>query len=493
MQSRWWTVFCVGLCCMVMNIGYSNITTAIPIIQAEFHVGTSTLQWLLTGILITSSSLMITAGRLGDIYGRKRLLLIAMSILVAVSLVAGFVNSIGGLIACRVIQGISVAIIFPCSGSLIAHTFSVEERGKAIGVFSAMIGLGLALGPVVGGFLVDALGWRWVFYFNGIAAFLVLLLSESKVVDAEHRDTAASLDWLGALCLAVGLASLIYGITYGLQYLIITIAAFVAFIFIERYVEHPIIDLRVLFKRNYALTAAVAMAFGFCFFTIYFFAPLYLQNILDFSASDSGLIILPVTATLIITSPLTGRFVDKYGVKAPLLLGLVFCFIATLSQTFFGAGTALFALLLVFFVMGLGWGFLDGPIAASAIIHTSEKNSGTAAGTIWTFQNTGGAIGLAICTSLFSFSAKSSLVGELAKFGATNKISQSVGKMLSAPKQAILLLDQSFHSLNMNATKLFHQSFLSGFHLAMTFLAVSCAVAFLLVLLFFRGGKQSAA
>ncbi len=308
------------------------VNVALPSIQLHFGSGVSGLQWIIDAYTLVFAAFMLTGGTLGDLYGRKRIFLIGLTVFTAGSLIAGLAPSLNALIAGRAIQGLGAAALLPGTLSILTQAFpDPKERAQAIGIWAGVSGMALAAGPIVGGALVDSLGWQSVFFLNipiGIVAFIVAL----RVVRESRNPEGRHLDLPGQALAIIGLGTLTYALIEANHYgwtsaLILGLFATAAiatglFIWVELRSSSPMLDLSFFRNRTFAAAATVAGLVSFGMFGVFFFLTLFLQNVQGYSAFQMGLRSLPMTGAIIFTAPIAGNLAGRIGPRIPMTVGL---------------------------------------------------------------------------------------------------------------------------------------------------------------------------
>src|SRR4051794_8674989 len=293
--ARAWTLVAVSLATFMTYLDNNIVNVAIPAIQRGLHLSTSGLEWVVSGYILVFASLLLAGGRLADIYGRRRLFLIGIGVFTAASLVAGLAGSAELLVAARAVQGLGAALVTPTTLAIISATFTTtRERSMAVGIWSAIGALALAVGPLFGGVISQHLAWGWIFFINVPAGIATMLLALWSIAD--DRTTAESrrrIDIPGVLTSALGLFALTYALieghdqgwtsatimgSFGLSAL-----ALIAFTVIESRSAEPMVDVSLFSDRVFSGGIIAIVMWGFGLFGIYFFTSLYLQNVLAFS------------------------------------------------------------------------------------------------------------------------------------------------------------------------------------------------------------------
>jgi EmrB/QacA subfamily drug resistance transporter len=383
------------------------IGTALPKILTEFNA-LQELSWVVTAYMLTQTIAVPIAGKLSDIYGRRKLLIAGIILFVGASMLCGLSQNIWQLIACRALQGLGGGVLFSSAFTIIGDLFTPRERGKWQGIFGAVFGLASVVGPLLGGFLTDNVSWRWTFYINVpvslVALFLIIRYLPTIIHDAKEK-----IDYIGSILLSAALAALILGCSLGggngwawdsLQTISLFVAAIilsVCFLLVESKTENPILPL-ILFKNvTFNITSLVIFLFGIAFFGTIVYVPLFAQDVLKFSATNSGVITLPMIIGLTIASVISGRIVAKTGkYKVPYVLGLILAAIGILLLSFLGTNSTYFDLAWRMFVAGAGIG-VGMPLFTLVVQNVFEQRLlGVATSSVQLFRSIGGTVGTAL-------------------------------------------------------------------------------------------------
>ncbi|GAA4554462.1 MFS transporter [Amycolatopsis samaneae] len=399
----------VGILSFLGCIDLTIVNTAAPQIRRELGATVTQTQLAVNVFVVALSMFMVAAGRLSDRCGRRRVLYLGAVLFGLSSLGAGLVTGVVPLIVFRFLQGAACAVLYTSSSTIVAGAFPEAQRGRAIGTLFAVNGIGLAAGPMLGGLLVGALGWHWVFLVN--VPLVLVALAICAVSLAESRGEDAGLDWPGLLLLMPGLAGLIFGVTFDDTYgwgswqvlgsLGVGVVALTAFVLVDRRSAHPLIPFRLLAGRRFLSAVTAEFALAFFYTTALFLMPLYLSVVRGAGELAIGLMLLPATATVAVLSPFAGRVVDRFGPRAVLVTGFAAFAGSALLQSRFGADTGTGYVVVAFVLMGVGWASVLGPSAVMALSAVPPGSSGLAVGASWTFHNFGGAIGLAVGMTVF--------------------------------------------------------------------------------------------
>ncbi|MGH2977782.1 MAG: MFS transporter [Gaiellaceae bacterium] len=401
---------CVAFFMTVLDVSIVNV--ALPSIGRSLHFSQTGLQWVITAYAITFGGFLLLGGRAGDILGRKRMFLVGLVIFTAASLVCGLAGSTGVLVAARAVQGFGAAIVSPSTLSIITTTFDEgAERNKALGIWGAMGGSGAAAGVLFGGILVKYLGWEWIFFVNVPVGALVLALTPSIVRESRAPDIGRNFDVIGASSVTGGLALLVYAIskapvdgwidttTIGL---LVAAAALIAFfLFWETRVENPLMPLSIFRIRTLAGANVVGLLLGASIFADFFLLTLYVQNVLGYSPLKTGITFLATAGTTVLVAALSQWLSTKLGPKPVMATGLV---LNTAALVWYAQipvdGTYARNLLGGYLLFGFGLAFAFIPVSIAALAGVGPREAGLASGLLNTAQQVGGAIGVAVATSV---------------------------------------------------------------------------------------------
>ncbi|WP_037848349.1 MFS transporter [Streptomyces sp. NRRL F-2747] len=402
------------------------VNNALPRIGQQLHSGVSGLQWVVEGYSLVYAALLLTGGTLGDRYGRKRIFLTGLAVFTTGSAAAALSGTTGTLIAARMFQGLGAALLTPGSLAILRHVFTDErERARAVGLWSGVSALGLAVGPVLGGPIVDAFGWGAVFWINVPVGVAGLLLAARVLPEFAAR--AKRLDLPGQALSALGFGALVYALIEGpgrgwTDTRVLTLAAVAAlalpaFVFVEARSADPMLDLR--FFRDRVLTGAAVCGFmtGFGMFGAAFFLPLLMQDVMGWSPSDAGLAGLPMTAMIVVAAPLSSALTSRLGPRLPLVTGLALCATALGALSLYGAHARYPQYVWVLLTMGLGMGMTFAPVSITVMQRVDPARAGMASATLNTLREIGGVIGVAVLGAVLSGRLTANLTEALHRLG----------------------------------------------------------------------------
>jgi EmrB/QacA subfamily drug resistance transporter len=410
-ERRWWILGVLCLSLLVIGLDNTILNVAIPTLVRDLGASNSQLQWIVDAYTLVFACLLLTAGSLSDKYGRRSILALGLVIFGGGSLASAFAGSATTLIFTRALMGVGGAMIMPSTLSILTNVFPAEERGRAIGVWAGVSGLGIGVGPVVGGWLLTHFWWGSVFLVN--VPVVIFALIAGRLIIPNSRDLSAPrLDPVGAVLSIAGLFALVYGIieapsngwTDPLILVSFTVAAIVlaAFVVWERRSDHPMLNLE--FFKNPRFTAAnisITLVF-FALFGSLFFLTQYLQFVLGYSALQAGYRVAPIALVLIVVSPITGRLVNRLGNKllvvcgmAVVASGLWFLSTTTIDSTYLHV-------LIAIMVLGTGMSLAMTPATESIMGSLPLAKAGVGSAMNDTTRQVGGALGVAILGSVFA-------------------------------------------------------------------------------------------
>ena len=412
-DRRWWTLLILSTALLVISLDNTILNVALPTIERELDASSGQLQWIVDSYTLVFAGLLLTMGALGDRFSRKGALVAGLAIFGGASLASAFAESANMLIATRALMGIGGALIMPTTLSILTNVFPAEERPKAIGIWAAVAGLGVGLGPAAGGFLLEQLDWTAVFLIN-VPIVIAALAATPKLVPDSRDPKKARLDPLGAVLSTVGLGILTAAIieapergwTTGLILAGFGAAAVVlaAFVIWELRTASPMLDVRLFRIRRFSgASFSIALVFFALFGAIYFLTQ-YLQGVLDYTPLEAGIRMLPVAGGLIVGGPLSAKLADRFGTRAVVATGLtvVAGALLLLSGAETDSGYSLVASSLV--LLGFGMGATMAPATESIMSSVPLGNAGVGSAMNDTVRMVGGTLGVAVLGSLLSSS-----------------------------------------------------------------------------------------
>jgi EmrB/QacA subfamily drug resistance transporter len=422
LERKWWTltVVCVGIFMLLLDITIVNI--ALPDLAGELHASFSDLQWVIDAYALSLAALLLIAGSLGDLAGSRMVFLSGLVVFCLSSLLCGLAQDPTFLIVFRALQGVGGAAMFATSLALLAHEFRGRDRGVALGVWGATAGAAVAIGPLVGGALTSGVSWRWIFLVNVPIGAAAVVATAARVRETPRR-TDVRPDWPGFVTFALALVGIVYGLIRGNPDGWSSpgiVAAFaggavllLAFLLIERWRPQPMLDLRLF--RNPALVGASvgAFAIGATLFSMLLYITLYLQDILGYSAFQTGLRFLPLSALILVVAPISGRASARVPLRALVGIGLALVAVGLGLWTVVGPSSGWTALLPGMIVAGIGSGLTNPALASAAVGTVGADRPGIGSGINNTFRQVGIAVGIAGLGAIFQGRVQSAFVEDL--------------------------------------------------------------------------------
>jgi EmrB/QacA subfamily drug resistance transporter len=438
-NSRWWTLGAMCFALFMMMLDNTVVNVALPSIQRDLHASLSALEWTINAYTLTFAVLMVTGGRLGDIFGRRRMFLFGVMVFGLASVAIGVAPSGGMLVAFRAIQGVGAAFMMPATLSIITQTFPPEQRGMAIGTWAGVSAMALAIGPVVGGFLTESVSWRAIFFINPPVAALAVAVTLFATPESRDETVDRSVDYPGIAALTVSLTALVlalvegnswhWGSTRVISLLVLAAVALVGFVLVERRVRAPMVDFSFFRSRSFLGSNLVAFFVTFAMFSQFFFLTLYMQNILHYSPLQTGVRFLPATVLIIAAGPIAGRLSDRIGSRPLMTLGLLIVTGALLVQSGLTIHSGYGLLLPGFMLMGLGMGLVMSPMSTAAMNAVDRTKAGLASGTLSMSRMVGGTFGVAVMGALVTAVGRAKIDSSLPSLprGARSAIANSLG------------------------------------------------------------------
>ncbi|MDX6642735.1 MAG: hypothetical protein QOD76_697 [Solirubrobacteraceae bacterium] len=418
-NRRWWTLGAMCFALFMIMLDNTVVNVALPSIQRDLHASLSALEWTVNAYTLTFAVLLVTGGRLGDIFGRRRMFLFGVIVFALSSAAIGVTPNDTWLIIGRAIQGIGAAFMMPATLSIVTNAFPPHERGKAIGTWAGVSAMALAIGPVVGGLLTEQVSWRAIFFLNlpvAVGAVVVTLFAAR-----ESRDDTVErvVDIPGIATLTAGLTAIVLALVEGNSWgwgstgivglLIGAAIALAAFVLIELRTRVPMVDFRFFRSRSFLGANLVAFVVTFSMLAMFFFIALYMQNVLGYSPLQAGVRFLPATVVIIFMGPISGRLSDRIGPRPLMVIGLVLASSALFWQSFVTVHTSYAFLAPAFVLMGLGMGLIMSPMTTAAMNAVDKTKAGVASGVLSMSRMVGGTFGVAVLGALVSVVGRSKL------------------------------------------------------------------------------------
>lgn len=415
-KHKWWAL--LGLCILAFTafLDATIVDTALPFIKTDFQIEIVQLQWVANIFTIVLSTTMITVGRLADHFGPKKIFYLGTFCFTLAAIGAGISPSIHFLVGFRGLQALGTSIIFVTAAALISEVFPEHERLRAISIYTGITGFGLMAGPVIGGILIQVLGWRWIFWINLPLIAIGLAACSFNLRNYYHVQSDVKINWKNLLILTSSLGSFIYGIIIGAQagwrsmlpviLVVLGIFMFILFMFYNKRQSIPFIDFSFFKHHLIKLTALSCSLAGIASTVFMFFDPLYLRIILKLTPFGIGLLIAIIPSAQVLISFAFIQIVRWFGIANLLLFSVFVGFFAIILHHWFSSQTSLIFLTIPFFLLGINWGLSNSAMIMAIKETVYVKKIATAIGSITTIWNIIGSIMLASSTAVFQAALK---------------------------------------------------------------------------------------
>lgn len=396
----------------IVQLPTAAIVVALPTIHSDFDTSLAELQWTVTAFYIPFAAFLIAAGRLADVFGRRRLLVLGAGLFAGGSALAAASPDAQLLIAGIAVSGIGGAMLMPSSMSLLTNVFTGARRGFAIGMWGAATELVSGAGVLVGGVLTGELSWRWIFVVNIVFAAIIVILALRATPESRDPSAPRRVDIPGALLTVIGLTAITLALIQGAAWgwgspaIIALVAgallAFSTFILVERRTANPLVDFDFFKRRNFTGATTTIFVIDFSFGAMLFFLPSYFQEILGYSPTETGLLLLPLTGLMVVASPLGGRIATRTGPRPPIVAGLAVMLVSILWISTLDPGTDYGDLWLPTALLGFGIGLALTPMNLAAMNAVSRHHAGAASGLLVTLSGLGATLGVAVTGAIFN-------------------------------------------------------------------------------------------
>lgn len=462
-QTNKWIILALAAAATFMTtLDSSIVNIGLPSIAHTFHTGISgSTEWIIIGYLIVIAAVLLTFGRLADMIGRKPIFLTGLVVFILGSALSGLAPSLLLLILARLFQGIGGALIFSVNVAMITSTFSNHERGLALGLNMVVVSLGVAAGPTIGGFITQYLSWRWIFYVN-VPICLLLLLASLYFYREQHpqHEQQERFDPVGAIVLAIGLASLTLGLSFGQEWGWLSSGTLAAFaisvamlgvgIYVEAHVEHPILNLKLVTNRVFAFANISFMLCMMALFAPGFLLPFYFEELRGFSIIQTGLMMTPLPLMLAVVAPFSGTLADRLGSRWLSPVGLAIACFGLFLVSQINAQSSSWDIIWRLAITGIGQGLFQSPNTRTMMGAAPRNAQGEASGLLATGRVIGQSMSVALTGTIFA------AVGGAA-----------AGTVLSSPRA---------QSLSLASISALQQTFVNGFHVALLVCATFAAL-----------------
>lgn len=406
-NRRWWVLGTMTGCLSMLMLDSTVVGVALPVMGRDLGVSTTGVQWIVNAYLLSLAALVAVGGRLADLLGAERTFRIGAMVFVIASAACGLAPNEAGIIVARAVQGAGAALMAPATSAILMRVFGPEERGRAMGIYAGISMIFLALGPLVGGTLTDAVSWRAVFFVNLPVGAVMLALARVTLPRGAAPDrTQGGMDWIGVPLLVGALGALVLGLMQGsvwgwgspviLGLLALSVVLAPAFVVWERRQARPLVEFGLLRAGSFAVVGAVLASVQFALAGVSIFGAIWVQTVLGFSPIRAGLSLLPLTVSLLITAPLAGRLYDRIGARVPLAAGGLLLAAGMGSMAAVMTRQRYGLIVPGYLAMGVGLGLTISPGSTDAMAAAPAHLRGQAAGLVQTLRQVGGTIGIAV-------------------------------------------------------------------------------------------------
>ena len=411
-NRKWWTLAAVAFGLFMIMLDNTVVNVALPAIERDLHISLSELEWVVTAYALTFAALLITGGKLGDMYGRRRLFTIGLAVFTLSSLACGLAPTASFLIGARAVQGVGAALMNPATLSIITATFPPRERGQAIGIWAGVSALALAIGPLCGGLIVDNINWNWIFFINVPVGAAGIVASQLFITESRDTSREQSIDLPGLTTSGLGLFALTYGLIEGNQkgwtspeiiaFFVAAAVLLVAFVLVELHQRLPMLDLSLFRIGTFTGANIVAMLVSLGMFGVFFFVSLYVQNILGYTPTQAGAIFLPMTLLIIVVAPVAGRLSDRIGSRWLMGGGMTIVGISLLLYQRVTVDSDFWTLLPAMVLGGVGMAMTMSPMTSAAMGAVPIDKAGVGSGVLNSFRQVGGSLGIALIGAILA-------------------------------------------------------------------------------------------
>jgi len=410
--DKWWVLLAVGIGTFMTALDGSVVNTILPIVNRSLNSTIASVEWVVTIYLLIVSSLLLSFGRLGDIRGHKFVYILGIFIFLISSVSCGISRSVPWLVTFRGFQALGGAMLAANSPAILTKSFPSQQRGQALGLQSTMTYLGLTVGPSLGGLIAEYFNWRAVFYINVPVVMLAVGLSLRYIPSDRAETKNEHFDWIGSLLFMSGLIALLYGLNQGhslgwtsmpiLASLLFSLILLFLFIFIEKRIKNPMLDLDLFSNHLFSLTVVSSILNYMCVYTILFMTPFYLIQARGFSSSQTGLILTAMPIVMALVAPMSGTLSDRIGTRLPALVGMLAlaCGLYFLSRLSFDS--QILQIVYSLGIAGFGTGVFISPNTSALMGAAPRYRQGIAAGIMATSRNFGMVLGVGLAGAILT-------------------------------------------------------------------------------------------
>jgi EmrB/QacA subfamily drug resistance transporter len=426
-RMKWYVMAAVAMGIFLATIDSSIVNLALPTLVRELHTDFPTVQWVILGYLLGLTALMLSVGRLADIRGKKQLYTTGFVVFTIGSVLCGLSPTIYALIGFRVVQSIGAAMILALGSAIVTESFPPEERGRALGISGTAVSLGIVIGPTLGGLLIDAFSWRWIFFVN-LPVGIIGTLMAIRYIPAIKPRGGQRFDIWGSLTLVAGLLCLLLALTWGqnigftdgriVLLFMGSLLFLIVFLFIESHINDPIIDLSIFRSEKFSVGLVTGFITFFVIAGIILLMPFYLENVLGYDTRQVGLMLAIVPIAMGVIAPIAGSISDRVGTRPITVVGLLILLLGYVGLSSLSLETTAWQYILLFFPIGLGMGIFQSPNNSAIMGSAPQERLGVVSGMLAITRTMGQTMGIALLGALWA-SRVSFYEGGMLDAGAT--------------------------------------------------------------------------
>lgn len=419
----------MGIGVLVVAVDIAAINVALPAVEKSFSTDIDTIEWVVNGYVLAFAVLMVTCGRLADTFGRRRIFFTGLFVFALASLAGALSPNAGLLIGARVVQGVGGALLWPSILGIIYSSVSEDQKGLAVGLILGAAGVGNAAGPLIGGFLTEIASWRWVLFVNVPLALTAGILTYFAVESQPSRGGEKKVDYPGIAAVSISLVALMYALNQSTSWgwgsyktislIVISAIVMVLFIRIERRTDEALIPKDVMSNVPFMLAATIMFTVIPAVFSLLLFMPQFFEKFFGYSPLRAGASLVPLLLTFALASPVSGRIYNLLGPRKSIFIGMVLTLTGTAAIIIFGFGGGYYGFLPGLILSGAGFGFAIPSVTTAAVGSVMESRASLAGGIVYMFQLVGGALGLAVVTTIFTAAADRDVTDRIAGYGIT--------------------------------------------------------------------------
>ena len=497
------TFIAMGIGVGVIAVDIASINVALPAIEKSFLTTIGVIEWVINGYVLSFGVLMVTCGRLADQFGRRKIFYLGVVVFGLASLIGGLAWSPGVLIGARVIQGVGAALLWPAILGIVYSSVSDEQKGLAVGLILGAAGVGNAAGPLIGGGITELLSWRWVLFVNVPLALIAGVLTYFNVEEQVAEEGDKKVDYLGIVTVSISLVALMYAVNQSpdwgwesyktISLLIVFVVFMLIFIPIERRTEEALIPKDVMQNFPFMINSTIMFTVIPAFFAVLLYVPQYLEKFRGYSPLGAGGALVPMLLMFAVVAPISGVIYNRLGAKMSITIGMLLTALGTGLMAFVGFGKSYDYSLPALVIAGIGLGFSVPSITTAAVGAVRESRTSLAGGIVYMFQLVGGALGLAVITTIFTDVAEKDIISSLEKVGLSiteGHKSDILGFVLGSAGKEKLVSDFGQAKFD-ELLPYIHHAYVTGIKTGLLFGAALALAGAVLAILFVRSGKST--